>query len=140
MWNLPRDSHRTFIEPLGGIHAKTMLFTRYLKFIQSIMKGSKAAPIYLLELIKKNTQTITGKNNKLILNETGKVRIEDVSIDDLKENIKLKKMPEEDKWKVIAIRELTNVKQNKFQLCSENGNDFFSKKEIDFLISDLSRS
>ena len=104
------------------------------------MKGSKAAPIYLLELIKKNTQTITGKNNKLILNETGKLRIEDVSIDDLKENIKLKKMHEEDKWKVIAIRELTNVKQNKFQLCSENGNDFFSKKEMDFLISDLSRS
>ena len=102
------------------------------------MKGSKAAPIYLLELIKKNTQT--GRNNKLILNETGKVRIEDVSIDDLRENLMLKKMPEEEKWKVTAIRELTNVKQNTFELCSENGNDFFSKKEIDFLISDLSRS
>ena len=139
MWNLPRDSHRIFIEPLGGVHAKTMLFTRFLKFIQSIMKGKKAAHIYLLELIKNNTQTVTGRNIRLILNETRKVNIEKVTVDDLRQCIKLRMLPEEEEWKVVYIKELTNINQSKLTLCSENGEDFFSRKEIDFLISDLSR-
>ena len=35
MWNLPFNSHRYFIEPLGGPHAKTLLICRYFSFIQS---------------------------------------------------------------------------------------------------------
>ena len=140
MWNLPRQAHRIFIEPLGGIHAKTMLYTRFLKFIDSIWRGTKLAPIYLLETIKNNTQTITGRNIRLILNETEKRHIEEVTINELKEKIKLKPLPEEEEWKVTCIKELTNVKQNKFCIEDDQGNDFFSKKELDFLISNLAIS
>ena len=45
MWDLPRQTHRKFIESLGGVHAKTMIYTRFIKFIQSIMNGEKKAPI-----------------------------------------------------------------------------------------------
>ena len=93
MWELPRETHRIFIEPLGGLHAKTMLYTRFIKFIQSIMKGKKAAPIYLLELIKNNTQTITGRNIRLILNELNERSIHDIEIEDVKNKIKLKVIP-----------------------------------------------
>ena len=30
MWDLPRNSHRNFIESLGGTHAKVMLMSRYI--------------------------------------------------------------------------------------------------------------
>lgn len=140
MWNLPREAHKIFIEPLGGIHAKTMHYTRFLKFIESILKGNKAAPIYLFETIKNNTQTVTGRNIRAILNETEKRCIEQVTVTELKEIIKLKALPDEEKWKVTCMRELTNVKQNNFCIVNNQGNDFFTKKELDFLISDLATS
>ena len=142
MWNLPRETHRIFIEPLGGTHAKTMLFTRFHKFVQSIMKGKKAAPIYLLETIKKNTQTITGRNIRLILNETEKRKIEDVTIEDLKDKIKLKEIPENEIWKVNFIKELTDVKQNILFISSseDNKEDFFTKTEIESILADLATS
>ena len=41
MWRLPCNTHRYFIEPLGGCHAKTMIYCRFVKFIQSILKSDK---------------------------------------------------------------------------------------------------
>ena len=41
MWDLPLQTHRYFIEPLGGTHLQTMLYTRFTKFIQSISNGMK---------------------------------------------------------------------------------------------------
>ena len=140
MWNLPRETHKIFIEPLGGMHAKTMIYTRFLKFIQSIFTGPKQAPKYLLEIIKYNTQTITGRNIRLILNETDKRHIEEVTVEELKDKIKLKALPEEERWKVGFIKELTDVKQNKFCILDENGEEFLSRKEIEFLLSDLATS
>ena len=40
-WDLPRDIHRFFMEELGGTHAKVMLYTRFVSFIQSTGRHSK---------------------------------------------------------------------------------------------------
>ena len=104
------------------------------------MKGKKSAPIYLLEVIKKNTQTITGRNIRLILNETEKRKIEDVTIEDIKNEIKLKTIPENETWKVNLIKELTNVKQNILYISNDNEEDFFTTPEIEAIIADLATS
>ena len=57
-----------------------------------------------------------------------------------KDKIKLKALPEEERWKVSYIKELTHVKQNKSCIFNEQGEDFFTRKEIDFLLSDLATS
>ena len=137
MWNLPRATHRRFIEPLGGIHAKTMLYTRFIKFIQSIGKGNKSAPIYLLETIKHNTQTITGRNVKLILQETDETNIEKIKCEDIKKKIKLSELKDSEKWKIESIKELTNIKHKNMYIVDENGEDFFTDKEIEFMIDDI---
>ena len=104
------------------------------------MKGKKSAPIYLLEVIKKNTQTITGRNIRLILNETEKRKIEDVTIEDIKNEIKLKTIPENETWKVNLIKELTNVKQNILYISNDKEEDFFTTPEIEAIIADLATS
>ena len=48
MWDLPLKTHRHFIEALGGMHAKTMLYTRFTKFIQQVRNNKKEAFVYLL--------------------------------------------------------------------------------------------
>ena len=127
MWDLPRQTHRKFIESLSGVHAKTMLYSRFVKFIQSITHGEKAAPIYIYEIIKNNTQTITGRNIKLILNELDKRCIEKVTIEEVKSKIRLKELPEEEMWKIHLIKELTNVKQNILFIDIDNGEDILAR-------------
>ena len=58
MWDIPIQSHRYLMESLGGTHLKTMLYTRFIKFIRSIKSGNKIAAKLLLEMIKDNTETI----------------------------------------------------------------------------------
>ena len=62
MWGLPYNSSRSFIEALGGPHAKIMLMCRYVKFIQTVIKSSKLAAIFLLHRSIKNVNTVTGRN------------------------------------------------------------------------------
>ena len=70
MWNLPRESHKFLIEPLGGTHAKVMIYSRFIKFLQNIQnKCEKKSANYLLQLIKKDTTTVTGRNLRHISDE-----------------------------------------------------------------------
>ena len=72
MWGLPLASHRYFIEALGGTHARTMMFTRFISFVQSIMKSQKFLAILLLQKVCLNVETVTGHNIRYILSETKK--------------------------------------------------------------------
>ena len=130
MWNLPRETHCRFIEPLGGIHAKTMLYTRFVKFIQSILKGNKLAPIYLLETIKNNTQTVTGRNIKLILQDLNYRNIENIKTEKMKSEIRLANLQENEQWKIMSLKELTNVKHKMMYISDENGEDFSLVKKL----------
>ena len=137
MWNLPRETHRSFIEPLEGVHAKTMLYSRFVKFVQSITKGNKLAPIYLLESIKNNTQTVTGRNIKLILQDLNQRNIEKVKLEDIKSEIRLATMNQNENWKIMTLKELTNVKHKMMYISDDNDEDFFTSKEIEIMINDI---
>ena len=132
MWDLPLQTHRYFIEPLGGIHLQTMLYTRFLKFIHSIKNGIKEAPIYLLHLIKNNTDTITGRNIREILNLTNETNIFNVKASQIKEH-KFSEIPIGEEWRINFVKELTNIKMKNMSVCFENG-DELSKEEINDMI------
>ena len=84
MWNLPVNSHCYFVEPLGGIHAKSMLISRYISFIQNLIKSSRPSVIFLLQKFMNNLNTATGRNIRHVLDETGKDDIFEIKIDDIK--------------------------------------------------------
>ena len=64
MWRLSIKTHKYFIELPGEVHAKTMLYSRFIKFIQSIPKSKKNDATYLLTKIISDHRTITDKNVK----------------------------------------------------------------------------
>ena len=132
MWDLPLQTHRYFIEPLGGTHLQTMLYTRFTKFIHSINNGIKDAPIYLLHLIKDNTDNITGRNIREILNVTNESNISNVTVSKLKEK-KFSELPKNEDWRIKLVKELTNIKMKNLGVCFNNG-DELSKKEINDMI------
>ena len=138
MWNLPREAHRYFVEPLGGPHAKIMIYTRFVKFIHTILnKCKKNSAKYLLHIIKNNTNTVTGRNLRQISDEMNNYELLKMDISQLKEELTFEKISEDDMWKVNVIKELTDVKQNELLLDFGN-NERMSHEEIETIIGLLS--
>ena len=134
MWNLPRQAHTELIEPLSGTHAKTMLYSRFVQFIQSIQKSSKSAAHFLLELIKNNKETVTGRNIDIILRQTDENDIMTIKAKQLKNKMVFKELPVENKWKIDIIKELTNVKQNNLVIEFTDENEKLTRKEMQAMI------
>lgn len=133
MWKLPNETHRFFIEPLSGIHAKNMLMTRFINFIQSIEKGHKSAPLYLLEKIRDDTMTVTGRNIKYICEELEEENISNININSVKKSFQFQAIPKDEEWKIGIVKELTDVKMNKLDISFDN-NVSLEEAEIDDLI------
>ena len=136
MWNLPLQTHRYFIEALGGMHLETMLYLQFTKFIQSINIGIKEAPIYLLNIIKDDTNTITGRNIREILNSTNENNIFNLKLSKIREH-KFCEVPENEKWRINFIKELTNVKLKNLEI-NFTKNEELTRKEIDAIIEIIS--
>lgn len=132
MWNLPRETHRTFIEPLGGPHAQTQIYSRYIGFIKSIRKCKKKAAIYLLEKVLYDLNTTTGQNVRHILNEAQEVDIFKINLAKFKRQFKFHEMPTDDMWKVNMVREITDIQQSVLVLGMEDDEDVegFTQDEL----------
>ena len=55
----------------------------------------------------------------------------------MKSEIRLANLQENEQWKIMSLKELTNVKHKMMFISDENGEDFFTSKEIDTMINDL---
>ena len=68
MWDIPRETHRYFIEHLSEHrHIKFILLKRFLRFLKQIEKSSKSAIKSLLSICKNDCRSITGKNLRKIM-------------------------------------------------------------------------
>ena len=123
MWDLPYNTHRKFIETLGGVHCQTMIYSRYVNFIQSIRKCTKLPVIYLLEKVCRDQNTMTGQNIRQVLDLTEKSDIFKINIKCLKKEFKFKELPAEDVWKVEMMKEIVDIKQSVLVLDKSDQND-----------------
>lgn len=62
-FSVPRTTHKYLIETISEcIHPKVMIFSRFVKYVQSMLKSSKPAIFLLVNLVKDNNGTVCGKN------------------------------------------------------------------------------
>ena len=134
MWELPNNSHRFFIEPLGGIHIRSMLYSRYATFLQTEQKSSKLTVLLLLQIVKNDLRTVTGRNIHHILSEIDQADIFKVNKRDMKKKVKFASPQPEDGWKIALVKEITNIKQNALHL-EENENGQFSIEELSEIVN-----
>ena len=110
-----------------------MLYSRFLKFIDSIQTGNKITAKVLLEMIRNDTETITGGNITKILIETEQSGIQNVDSNKIK-NLKFCEMSKNEEWRIYAIRELTDIQQGKMSLIFDN-DEQMEKDEFENLIT-----
>ena len=78
MWELPVNSHRYLTEELGGIYAKSMLYSRFIYFLQSIRRhSSNCIGLYSLKFIKPYGQGEKNSEEKCVCRKV-MVEIENV--------------------------------------------------------------
>ena len=88
----------------------------------------------MLEFIKKDTRTITGKNIREILKTTDNDDIMSMNVQEVKSKLIFKDIPENEHWRVPLIKELTNIRQNVLQVTFDDG-DTLSMDELSDMIS-----
>ena len=131
MYDLPYTTHRWLIEPVSdSTHVRRVLLNRFLNFIKQIQKSNKFVTSMLLRTIQNNVRSVTGYNLRRIMLETGKTNVDqlnDVGI----ENIEYHPVSDEDKWKILVIKECIDVKYGRLNI------DGFSSEELEEISSHL---
>ena len=62
MWNVPHDTHRRFIEPLGGRHGACRIALNFASFVKFVSSCNKFPAIYLLHKCLNDKRTVTAHN------------------------------------------------------------------------------
>ena len=137
MWGLPFDTHKYFVEYLGGVHAHTMIISRFVNFLQSALKSKKLAVQFMLRRSLANVNSITGKNASHIQQLTGfRYDILNISKKWLKNNLKFCELEEKEKWRVRLVKEITDIKQNILTLQEpEKESQFLTSEQFDDILN-----
>ena len=134
MMGLPLNTHRNLIEPLSGErHVKLILISRFLGFMEKICTSKKKALKMLMETAKLDTRSVTGQNFRNIMILVGKTSIDAVKKEDA---FKIKYFPidEADYWKVNAIKEIIDVKNQLLEVPD------LDREELDEILNNLCTS
>ena len=136
MWGLPFNAHRYLVEELAGEHAHSMLITRFVSFIQNLVKSSKRAVHIMLHKVAGDVSSVTGRNIRMIEELTGnKVDIFKTSIMKLKRYVRYCPIESQDNWRGNFIKEITNLKQNVLVLENDKSESFMSIDELDEILN-----
>ena len=107
MLSLPRRTQRYLIEPLSGRpHIVKALWRRFLKFVNNIMVSEKKVLRRVMDQIKNDTRSVTGRNLRhlRLMSENCDERELDVYSKPYKET------PEEEKWRSTFVKDLMDAR------------------------------
>ena len=72
--------------------------------------------IFLLERIIMNLDSVTGRNVKYVMDETGYDDIFAMKVEKIKESFQFCEIEENNRWKIDFVKEIVDVKQNVLEL------------------------
>ena len=123
MMDLPWGTHRGLIEPLSkSSHIRRVFCKNFIQFITKLKNSSKPLLHTLLDAIKYDTRSTTGKNLRGIMLLTSGVCIDDISVNDCF-NIQYFPRPEDDDWKIEILTQMMEEKERGY--LNEEENELF---------------
>ena len=101
--NLPRTTHRFFIEPLTKTqHIGKSLKKRFVNFVCKVKESEKCVLRHMLYEIEKDCRSTTGKNIRALLLEYNEIKLSEIDI----QSIAYKEIPKGDEWKISLVNEI----------------------------------
>ena len=126
-FGVPPTTHRYLIEHLSGVpHPKTMLSSRYTKFVDCLLTSSKPEVAFLANMSVSDNRTVMGKTVTRLKRE---VDCQDITANLVKNKVKY--FPVEE-WRLSYLDELVSVEAG--DSCIDNS---FSSSDVRSMISFL---
>lgn len=134
LFNLPRDTHRYLIEPISDVpHIKTLICSRYVQFVDSLLSCKKLSIRLLAYLSKDDHRTVLCKNlNSIASDCNGQRNLLDKKF--VKQNLRFCNIEPNLAWRVPILKELIDIRSNDYDLPQFEGQDIATM--INFLCSD----
>ena len=106
MMNLPRTTHRFFIEPLTSTqHIGKSLKRRLVKFVSKVKESSKSVLRHMLYEIEGDCRSTTGRNIRSLLLEYQISKLSEIDI----ASRAYKGIPSGEEWKIPLVKELVDA-------------------------------
>ena len=132
VWGLSNVAHNYFIEHVTGCkHIRTIIFQRFLTFIQSLLKSKKKCLVALANFVVQDQGSTTCQNLNVISKESGLEDILEMNPHSVVDKIVYSSIPEEDEWKINLLDELLQLKSRDLEF---DGQDSLNLDEIQKLI------
>ena len=111
MLRLPRETHCYLLEPISGqLHMKSLIASRFLSFISSIRRSKKVSLRNLLKVIQYDTRSVTGRNLRKLLLQSGKNDIK--NLEPMHGIQEFRETPELEKYRSEFIINLLELREN----------------------------
>merc|ERR1712105_576251 len=107
----------------------------YIKFLQSLRKSPKLVVQYLLQKVLSNSNTLTSKNVKFVLDNTDENDIFEIKPDCFKKKFKFSEIGEAESWRVGLIKELVDLRQKNLTL--ETDENSLTIEELTDILEDI---
>ena len=143
IYDLPLETHNWIIEDLsGGNHIRTMILSRYITFVGSLVNHKSAAIRSLFSKISSNVLTTIGANLRLIQLETGVPVIPGVTKSWEIKHHRVYSKSETEAWKIKLLQSLLEIRDQRWQILfdEEEPSGGLSNDDIIFMIRDVAIS
>ena len=130
-FGVPPTTHRYLIEHMSGtLHPKTMLSSRYSKFVESLCKSSKMEVALLANMAVQDNRTVMGKTVSRLKHE---LNCQVLTSSLVRRNIKY--FPQDEEWRLTFLYELLSAETNESTI-----DECFSSSDVRAMISSLCTS
>ncbi len=134
MYDLPRNTHRYFVECISeSTHIKKLLLKRFLQFTKQILNSPKKAINNVFNLIRKDSQSVTGSNIRNIMLLVQKTNVADIVLEDALD-VTYHEIPDCKAWRIGFVNEITDVKFGEASI------DGFIRKELNVILKNICTS
>ena len=132
VWGLSNVAHKYFIEHVSDSkHIKSIIFKRFLTFIQSIRNSKKKCLAALADFCCNDQGSTSCQNLNIISKESGLDNILDRHPSEILQEIVYSPIPIEDLWKINLLDELFQLRSGNLEL---EGDSDLTYDEIQDLI------
>ena len=113
--DLPYGTHNYIVEQVsGGNNAKKMIWCRYIKFVDSLIKNKRSSIVSLFKTIQNDVRSVTGSNLRKIMLDSSKLVIPGVTKKIALYDFNVYDTPEGEEWRVPLLFSLLEMREERW--------------------------
>ena len=111
VFQVPSKTHRYLIESISDfLHPKVMLTSRYVKFVGSLSSSLKSSIRFLVQFVKDDSRTLTGKTLSRISADTN-IEKGSLTVSSVKKYMVYFPVPADQQWRCDLLVELLHERE-----------------------------